>query len=276
MRVALTEFRELRSPIGKRSTPEWGRIVAHFENCGRHPHNGRGVSFAHFSGDRRSNANVEQVSALGIDIDDGSTTVGDAAAAWDGVLAIAHSTKSSTLDHPRIRIILPYARPVSGEEHYRIWRWAAAEMPNMDASTKDPSRLWFLPAQAKTGPSAVIPMWGPSLDVEAVLDATPPPPPPNTAPIVCGVDNARRVRRARAWLAASEPAVSGQHGHGRTFRVAGKVAKGFDLDPSTALALLSEWNQRCVPPWSLRDLARKVDQALAHSDVVTGSMLVTG
>jgi hypothetical protein len=81
-------------------------------------------------------------------------------------------------------------------------------------------------------------------------------PPPMTA---AGWDG---VQRARAYLDACEPAVSHQGGHPRTFKMANKLVSGFDLDRETALALLMEWNQRCQPPWSLKELEHKVDDAL--------------
>lgn len=69
-------------------------------------------------------------------------------------------------------------------------------------------------------------------------------------------------RRAVAYLARCEPAISGQHGHDKAFKAACKVGPGFDLDPATALRLLLEqFNPRCEPPWSERELAHKVEEA---------------
>ncbi|HQL49369.1 MAG TPA: bifunctional DNA primase/polymerase [Holophaga sp.] len=72
------------------------------------------------------------------------------------------------------------------------------------------------------------------------------------------------LRRAQAWLARVEPAVSGQGGHLQTFKTAVGLVRGFCLDPDDALALLwNDFNPRCAPPWPLADLRRKVEQARA-------------
>ena len=92
----------------------------------------------------------------------------------------------------------------------------------------------------------------------------------------CELDPAVRAERARKWLLKAEPAVSGQHGHARTFHVAQVVARGFDLDEERALALLAEWNHSCDPPWSERELKRKVREALRRGRIPFGEMLAKG
>ncbi len=68
--------------------------------------------------------------------------------------------------------------------------------------------------------------------------------------------------RAVAYLARCEPAISGQDGHGRAFKVAVAIGPGFDLAPDVAYRLLAQhFNPRCVPPWSDRELRHKVDEA---------------
>jgi hypothetical protein len=68
-------------------------------------------------------------------------------------------------------------------------------------------------------------------------------------------DNTRKYVRAMA------PAVSGQHGHDQTFKVACKLIIDFGLTTEKAWPIIEEYNQRCVPPWSEQDLRRKLDQA---------------
>ena len=70
------------------------------------------------------------------------------------------------------------------------------------------------------------------------------------------------VDRARAYLAAMPPAIAGQGGHDQTFAAACALVHGFALDPETALALLREYNARCLPPWSERELAYKIISAV--------------
>ncbi|WP_165252967.1 phage/plasmid primase, P4 family [Paludisphaera soli] len=68
-------------------------------------------------------------------------------------------------------------------------------------------------------------------------------------------------QRASAYLAKVDPAIEGQDGSGTTLRAA-MIGPGFDLAPDVAFRLLrDEYNPRCEPPWSDKDLRRKVDQA---------------
>ncbi len=69
------------------------------------------------------------------------------------------------------------------------------------------------------------------------------------------------VRRARAYLATIEGAVSGQRGHDRTMRVAGVLIQKFGLTLDQAWPLFLEWNEQCVPPWSEKDLLHKLQDA---------------
>jgi hypothetical protein len=70
------------------------------------------------------------------------------------------------------------------------------------------------------------------------------------------------MERARNYLRRVPPAVSGQDGHKQTYKTACILVKGFALNESEALQLMQEWNQGCVPPWSEKDLARKVREAM--------------
>lgn len=67
--------------------------------------------------------------------------------------------------------------------------------------------------------------------------------------------------RARKYICRMPEAVSGQHGHDACFRVAIALVRGFQLDDSDAMTLLEEFNARCAPPWSERELAHKIKQA---------------
>ena len=70
--------------------------------------------------------------------------------------------------------------------------------------------------------------------------------------------------RARAYLRATPPAIQGQGGDTHTFAVVCRIVRGFDLDESVARELLSEWNQRCQPPWSEDELDAKISGALQY------------
>lgn len=69
------------------------------------------------------------------------------------------------------------------------------------------------------------------------------------------------VEHARKWLENHGPAISGNDGHTHTYKAALALVDGFALDDSTALDLMIEWNRTCAPPWSEKDLVRKIQQA---------------
>jgi hypothetical protein len=70
------------------------------------------------------------------------------------------------------------------------------------------------------------------------------------------------ARRAEKYAQAYPPAISGQNGHGVTYRLACELVNGFALD-GDAWGILVDYNRRCEPPWSEKELRHKLDQALA-------------
>jgi hypothetical protein len=85
-----------------------------------------------------------------------------------------------------------------------------------------------------------------------------------------------RVHRACRFLLSVEPAVSGQHGDLRTFRVCCRVVRGFSLSDVEALHVLKEWNARCAPPWSERELLEKIQNARRYGREPIGALLGRG
>jgi hypothetical protein len=73
------------------------------------------------------------------------------------------------------------------------------------------------------------------------------------------------IERARRYVAATPPAMEGQHGDLVTFRLCCRLLDHFGLSDAEALSLLQAWNGRCRPPWSMRDLALKVRSARRHA-----------
>jgi|GEM_PF-537145 len=72
--------------------------------------------------------------------------------------------------------------------------------------------------------------------------------------------------RAIAYLAAMPPAISGSSGHSQTFAAATALVHGFGIAPGRALAILAaDYNPRCSPPWSDRELQHKINQAATKS-----------
>jgi KaiC/GvpD/RAD55 family RecA-like ATPase len=87
-------------------------------------------------------------------------------------------------------------------------------------------------------------------------------PPVNPASPRCDfTSDAAVVERARKYLDKLPPAISGSSGHNATFHAACVLVQGFGLSSDVALALLGEFNQRCSPPWSERELQHKISQA---------------
>lgn len=106
----------------------------------------------------------------------------------------------------------------------------------------------------------------------ALLDA-----PKKTATVLTmparDVPATERTKRARAYLAACEPAVSGSSGHQQTWAAALAVTVGFDLTDDEAYALLTEYNARCQPPWTERELWHKVRSASKNARRPRGYLL---
>lgn len=70
------------------------------------------------------------------------------------------------------------------------------------------------------------------------------------------------IDRARAYVEKMEGAQSGAGGHDRTFAVACVLVDGFALGEADAMRVLLEYNKRCDPPWSERELHHKVASAM--------------
>jgi RepB DNA-primase N-terminal domain len=92
-------------------------------------------------------------------------------------------------------------------------------------------------------------------------------------PLRASERDAHVLERARRYLAAVPPAISGQHGDVHTFRVCCRLVRGFALDDRDALEVLGAWNARCQPPWSDRELADKIRRARKYGREPVGGMI---
>lgn len=90
------------------------------------------------------------------------------------------------------------------------------------------------------------------------------PPWPSAPTTPTTADTASVIDRVRAYLDKTPPAIEGQHGDEHTFKVCCRITRGFGLSPADAWPLLLEWNARCQPPWSERDLQAKLDSAARY------------
>jgi putative DNA primase/helicase len=99
--------------------------------------------------------------------------------------------------------------------------------------------------------------------------------PAPTAPTLGSGD---AIKRAQAWLAKVPGAIQGQNGSGATYAAACGLVHGFALSESDALALLlADYNPRCEPTWTERELRHKVeDAARKQHDQPRGYLLERG
>lgn len=97
---------------------------------------------------------------------------------------------------------------------------------------------------------------------ETALASDPPAAPDRSAPACTTPDHQNVLRRAAAYLGALPPAISGQGGHNITFTAATALVHGFCLSEAEALQLLQhQYNPKCQPPWSEKELLHKVREA---------------
>jgi hypothetical protein len=81
------------------------------------------------------------------------------------------------------------------------------------------------------------------------------------------------IKRARRYVATMRPAISGSGGHQATWRVALVLMRGFALAQSDAMTIMLEYNARCEPPWSLRELEHKLHDADQVGQMPRGYLL---
>ena len=67
--------------------------------------------------------------------------------------------------------------------------------------------------------------------------------------------------RARRYVEAMPPAVSGQNGHQTTFSAAVALLHGFALSEGEAWPILMQYAARCQPPWNIDELRHKLASA---------------
>ena len=77
-----------------------------------------------------------------------------------------------------------------------------------------------------------------------------------------------------AYVRQIPGAISGQGGHNDTFRVASIAVNGFMLNESKAIEILRDYNNRCDPPWTERELLHKVRSAIANPGTKSRGYLI--
>ena len=72
------------------------------------------------------------------------------------------------------------------------------------------------------------------------------------------------IKRVTEYLSRAKPAVSGQGGDERAFKVASRC-KDLGVDEAKALELMIDhWNERCSPPWGVQELEAKIQNAFQY------------
>ena len=228
-----------------------------------------------FRGAYRARANVVACYGVTLDVDDGSPW-GPIAEALDGLHYLAHSTWSSTPDAPRWRVVLPLDRAVHADAYERVWRWLAIALDEVgvvaDPQGVTPVQPYAVPGRPPSGSYEYHEGDGALLDVAEALVAVPAPEPPPAYKPRGDLPYDRRVERARRYVERMPPGIQGSHGSAATFLAAQVLVRGFTLEPDDALALLVEFNERCLPPWSVRELQHKIRQAVKRGTMAYGKM----
>lgn len=69
------------------------------------------------------------------------------------------------------------------------------------------------------------------------------------------------ITRAQKHIDTLEPAVSGSGGHAATYRAARILVNDYKLSVEEAWPILLSYNERCEPPWTEKELRRKLEDA---------------
>ena len=81
------------------------------------------------------------------------------------------------------------------------------------------------------------------------------------------------VERCRRYVAKQEPSISGSCGHDSAWHAAQTIARGFALSFADGYPILEEFNNRCQPPWSEKELRHKWEDAAEKSRKPLGYIL---
>jgi KaiC/GvpD/RAD55 family RecA-like ATPase len=243
-----------------------------FQGDTEHP----GWSAARFEPCNRAKDNVVAVFALCLDFDKGETIRG-MRQKLAGFYGLIHTTRKHTAEAHRFRVVLPLSRPVERDEYEALWSRFAPWAGSADSAARDPSRFWFIPGTRDGGEFEAHRLNGEPLDVDEWLSRPEPQPkysPPLRQDAPRTRDDSDREGRAVKYIAKMPEAVSGQGGHNVTWDVACVLARGFDLSAAATFDILRrEYNPRCEPPWTERELEHKAWHAREKSSRPLGYLL---
>lgn len=277
--AAITRWPSLTNTSGTLLESDWSKILdllSHwqpFKGDREHP----GWSAAVFEPCERSNDNVRLVTALVLDYD-GTARIQDALDLWSSFMGVIHTTRKHTDEAHRFRVVLPMTRPVAPSEYSALWRRIYEKAGRkVDASPKDAGRFWFMPGSPNRLTFVAHRLHGEPLNPDQILAEPDPTPKPERPPSSARHMETDAEKRASAYLAQMPPAISGSGGHAALWRATLAMVQGFGLSSSAAFSLLKyEYNPRCQPPWSDRELHHKISDAESKAQVPHGYKLDEG
>lgn len=276
--AAVTFWPSLTETHGKHQDTNWSLLFDRFAEWRPFVENQPGWSAATFTPCERGSANVRSVGAVVLDYD-GTCNIDVAEELWSEFYGFIHTTRKHSPDAHRFRVILPFGRTVSPFEYAAIWRRINARAGGkLDPAPKDPGRFWFVPGSPNRETFEVRRLGGQIMDPDDVLAWPEPVAESNVVPLHRATTDATSAeRRASAYLARMPEAISGSGGHQALWAATLAVVRGFGLSESDALALLErEYNPRCSPLWSRRELEHKVRDASRGARVPVGYKLDEG
>ena len=270
--MIITAWPSLVDTAGKEREVDWERLAAWLAS----PIEFRGAetpgwSAAAFIGPSRRADRCTAVHALVLDFDDGKAPRSVIETLFRGHRALVHTSKSHTAENQSYRVVLAMTRPVLPAEYTILWSAVTRDYADrVDQAAKDCSRFWFVPCRTETTEYESFRFDGAPLDVDAALDAE------NERIKKINTEIASRriprqnlpgrmsiVERASRYVSKMDASISGSHGHDALWSATLALVKGFSLYTAEAgEILLSEFNPRCQPPWSKREIEHKLDNAL--------------
>jgi hypothetical protein len=147
-------------------------------------------------------------------------------------------------------------------------------------STHDLSRILRLPGTFNCKGEQpvrvqVLDAGGPRYEPGDFLALIPPGPrgAPGRAKAAGAVNGTAVAERARRYVAKMPEAIAGEHGHDATWAVAQVLVRGFEMSIEEARPILQEFNQRCKPPWTEKELEHKLASAREKSRLPAGYLL---
>lgn len=232
---------------------------------------------AHFSGGREDKS-TGPLSCAVLDFD--TLPRADESELWhtfEGYAGIIHTTASHTDARPKVRVVLPLARPVPAKEWGSTWsaitrHFGLKGRIEADSKARNPSRLYYLPTHLADVEPWAIHRDGAFFDALGLPKMAPRA--PAKAPSLKWEGDFAKV--ARAYVQKLGPAVEGNGGDSLTYRVACLLFRDFGLSWEEGMGIFREWNNDCVPPWTEAELEAKAKHAVRYGTAEIGCKRVTG